>query len=168
LKKTVKEQFNIELKASLNPRGKKDVTEGLPRGMSLLTPYGEVICQAGHSMEFQGIRFATERFIYGPPTTDSQDTPCLSCADKVQCCPLATQGRMVTIPFDLLPHINPEDPPCAKRFKAIMTRRPAVERMIKRLKRDLSDDRLTKRGNASFQASLDKTMIAFHVQLRQE
>ena len=133
LKKTVKEQFHIELKASLNPRGKKDVTEGLPRGMSLLTPYGEIICQAGHSMEFQGIRFATERFIYGPPTTDSQDAP----------------------------HINPEDPPLDKRFKAIMTRRPAVDRMIKRLKRDLSDDRLTKRGNASFQASLDKTMIAF-------
>jgi hypothetical protein len=54
----------------------------------------------------------------------------------------------------------------AKRFKAIMARRPSVERMIKRLKCDLSDDRLTKRGNDSFQAYLDKTMIAFHVLLR--
>ncbi|CAB1081580.1 hypothetical protein D1AOALGA4SA_9230, partial [Olavius algarvensis Delta 1 endosymbiont] len=36
------------------------------------------------------------------------------------------------------------DPPMAKRFKAIMTRRPSVERMIKRLKCDLGDDRLKK------------------------
>ncbi|CAB1076534.1 hypothetical protein D1AOALGA4SA_4330, partial [Olavius algarvensis Delta 1 endosymbiont] len=35
--------------------------------------------------------------------------------------------------------------------KAIMTRRPSVERMIKRLKCDLGDDRLKKRSNASFQ-----------------
>ncbi len=35
--------------------------------------------------------------------------------------------------------------------------------MIKRLKCDLGDDRLTKRGNASFQAYLDKTMICFLV-----
>ena len=31
---------------------------------------------------------------------------------------------------------------------------------------DLGDDRLSKRGNASFQAYLDKTMIAFHILLR--
>jgi len=54
----------------------------------------------------------------------------------------------------------------AKRFKAIMRRRPSVERMIKRLKGDLGDDRLSKRGNASFQAYLDKTMIAYHLLLR--
>jgi hypothetical protein len=34
----------------------------------------------------------------------------------------------------------------AKRFKAIMTGRPSVERMIKRLKCDLADERLSKRG----------------------
>ena len=54
----------------------------------------------------------------------------------------------------------------AKRFKAIMTRRPAVERMIKRLKCDLGDDRLSKRGNDSFQASLDKTVISYHLLIR--
>ena len=45
-------------------------------------------------------------------------------------------------------------------------RRPSVERMIKRLKYDLSDDRLSKRGNESFHAYLDKTMIAYHLLLR--
>ena len=72
----------------------------------------------------------------------------------------------MNISFDKLPHINPADPPMAKRFRAMMTRRPSVERMIKRLKCDLSDDRLKKRGNAAFQAYLDKTMIAFHMPLR--
>ncbi|CAB1084811.1 hypothetical protein D1AOALGA4SA_12319 [Olavius algarvensis Delta 1 endosymbiont] len=38
--------------------------------------------------------------------------------------------------------------------------------MIKRLKCDLGDDRLKKRSNASFQAYLDKTTIAFHILLR--
>jgi hypothetical protein len=62
--------------------------------------------------------------------------------------------------------MDTQELPMAKRYKAIMSRRPAVERMIKRLKCDFGDDRLTKRGNDSFQAYLDKTMIAFHVLLR--
>ena len=66
----------------------------------------------------------------------------------------------------MLSSIDPDDPPMAKRFKVIMMRRPSVERMIKRLKRDLSDDRLRKRGNDSFQAYLDKTLIAYHMLLR--
>jgi len=47
-----------------------------------------------------------------------------------------------------------------------MSRRTSVERMIKRLKCDLGNDSLSKRGNDSFHAYLDKTMIAFHVLLR--
>ncbi len=38
--------------------------------------------------------------------------------------------------------------------------------MIKRLKRDLDDDRLKKRSKALFQAYLVKTMIAFHILFR--
>ncbi|CAB1079492.1 hypothetical protein D1AOALGA4SA_7203, partial [Olavius algarvensis Delta 1 endosymbiont] len=64
-------------------------------------------------------------------------------------------GRIAQVSFDMLAHIDSQDPPMAKRFKAIMTRRPSVERMIKRLKCDLGDDRLKKRSNASFQAYLD-------------
>ena len=44
-----------------------------------------------------------------------------------------------------------------------MSKRPSVERMIKRLKCDLGDDRLTKRGNSAFQAYLDKTILAYPV-----
>ena len=117
-------------------------------------------------MDYQGSRYEHEKFIYQAPVDENNVSVCLNCEHKPLCCPHSTKGRVATVPFDMLPHINAEDPPMAKRFKAMMRQRPSVERMIKRLKCDLSDDRLTKRGNASFQAYLDKTMISFHILLR--
>ena len=166
LKRQFRDNLGIELKASLNPRRKKEITENLPRGMEKLTPYGAVICMGGREMEYHGMRVENEKFVYGPPVDSCGVPVCRSCDCKSECCPRASTGRTITISFDLLPHIDSTDPPMAKRFKAIMTRRPSVERMIKRLKRDLGDDRLSKRGNAAFQAYLDKTMIAFHSLLR--
>ena len=167
LKEKILNDFDLELKASLNPRRKKAITENLPRGIEKLTPYGVPICIAGYDMEYQGMRYENEKFIYQAPK-DSENSPvCLTCRYKDDCCPnSALTGRMINISFDLLPHIDLNDPPMAKRFKAIMRRRPAVERIIKRIKCDLSDDRLTKRGNDSFQAYLNKTLIAFHILLR--
>jgi len=166
LKKKFKDKLGIELKASLNPRRKKDATENLPKGMEKMTPYGTLRCKGGFEMNYKGIRYEAGKFIYQAPTNESNDPVCLNCVYKEECCPNSITGRMVNVSFDVLPHINSEDPPMAKRFKAIMTRRPSIERMIKRLKCDLSDDRLTKRSNTSFQAYLDKTMIAFHILLR--
>lgn len=160
-------ELGIELKASLNPRRKKEITNDLPRGIDKITPYGVPVCKAGYEMEYKGIRFENEKFIYQIPQTSDGTSVCLSCGDRIDCCPNSiTTGRTINVSFETLPHIDSNDPPMAKRFKAIMTRRPSVERMIKRLKCDLSDDRLTKRGNDSFQAYLDKTMIAFHMLLR--
>lgn len=113
-----------------------------------------------------GMRYENEKFIYQAPGKKDGSFVCMNCKHQIDCCPNSLTGRMINISFDLLPHIDPNDPPMAKRFKAIMTRRPSVERMIKRLKIDMGDDRLSKRGNASFQAYLDKTMIAFHILLR--
>jgi len=167
LRKKFKEEWDIELKASFNPRRKKEVTKDLPRGIDKITPYGTVICKAGYEMHYQGIRFENEKFIYRSAQNATGSSVCLSCPYKVECCPHAgVTGRTITLSFDTLPHINFDDPPMAKRFKAIMSRRTSVERMIKQLKCDLSDDRLSKRGTASFQAYLDKTMIAFHILLR--
>lgn len=166
LKEQFKEQLNIDLKTSLNPRRKKEVTELLPKGMRKITPYGNVICNAGFDMDYRGIRYRTEKFIYQAPVDENDVTVCATCEHKPICCPNSTYGRVVEISFDMLPHINTQDPPMAKRFKAIMKLRPSVERMIKRLKCDLGDDRLSQRSNASFQAYLDKTMIAFHILLR--
>lgn len=167
LKEKFEKDFGLELKASLNPRRKKEIHEGLPRGMSRLTPYGDLICLHDKTMDYQGTRWDTERFIDGPPCDELGHILCGQCSHQFDCCPQATKGRTTTIPFDLMSHIDPNDPPMAKRFKAIMSRRPSVERMIKRIKCDFSDDHLTKRGNASFQANLDKTMIAFHILLRE-
>jgi len=166
LKEKLHEDFGIELKASLNPRRKKEVTENLPNGIEKITPYGVPICIAGHEMEYKGMRYENKKFIYQAPQNSDNSPLCLTCQYKPNCCPNSlTTGRVINISFDLLPHIDTDDPPMAKRFKAIMSRRPSVERMIKLLKCDLSDDRLTKRGNDSFQAYLDKTLIAFHILL---
>jgi hypothetical protein len=166
LKKTFINKFGIELKASFNPRRTQPVTENLPDGMAKVTASGHLICNGGFEMDYKGARYDFEKFIYQAPFHENQISVCLSCPDKPVCSPGSTKGRVVTISFDMLPGIDPEDPPMSKRFKAIMMRRPSVERMIKRLKRDLSDDRLKKRGNDSFQAYLDKTLIAYHILLR--
>lgn len=166
LKDKFQEMLGLELKASLNPRRKQTVTDGLPKGMQKLTPYGHLICNENHDMEYLGIRHKDEKFIFQAPLDANGVTVCHNCEKKDVCCPNAGNGRTAQVPFNMLSHIDPQDPPMSKRFKAIMMRRPSVERMIKRLKCDLGDDRLKKRGNASFQAYLDKTMIAFHILLR--
>jgi hypothetical protein len=166
LKTIFADRFGIELKASFNPRRKKPVTENLPNGMAKITASGNLICNGGFEMDYKGARFDFEKFIYQAPFDESKVSVCSKCLDKPICSPESTKGRVVTVSFDMLPGIDPDDPPMSKRFKAMMKRRPAVERMIKRLKRDLSDDRLKKRGNDSFQAYLDKTLIAYHMLLR--
>ena len=167
LKQRFQDDLEIELKASFNPRRSKAITAALPRGIEKITPYGVPICLAGHELDYQGIRYATEKFIYRAPLGDDGLSVCIGCGERTQCCNSSSQsGRTITVSFDTLKHIDPSDPPMAKRFKAIMTRRPSVERMIKRLKCDLGDDRLSKRGNDSFQAYLDKTMISYHLLIR--
>ena len=166
LKTIFVDRFGIQLKASFNPRRTKPGTEKLPNGMAKITASGNLICNGGFEMDYKGARFDFEKFIYQAPFDESKVRVCSNCLDKPVCSPDSTEGREVTISFDMLPGIDPDDPPMSKRFKAMMMRRPAVERMIKRLKCDLSDDRLKKRGNDSFQAYLDKTLIAYHMLLR--
>ncbi len=167
LKARFNEELGVELKASFNPRRSKPITSDLPRGIAKITPYGVPICLAGQELDYKGIRYDSEKFIYQAPRNEDGSSVCVSCSERAECCKRSTQsGRTITVSFDTLGHIDPHDPPMAKRFKAIMTRRPSVERMIKRLKCDLGDDRLSKRGNESFQAYLDKTMIGYHLLIR--
>jgi hypothetical protein len=167
LKARFNDELGVELKASFNPRRSTAITNHLPRGIEKITPYGVPICLAGHELDYKGIRYDSEKFIYEAPRHDDGASVCVGCSERGICCNRSTQsGRTITVSFDTLAHIDPNDPPMAKRFKAIMTRRPSVERMIKRLKCDLGDDRLSKRGNESFQAYLDKTMIAYHLLIR--
>jgi len=167
LKAQFESELGVDLKASFNPRRSKPVTQDLPRGIEKITPYGVPICLSAYELEYKGSRYDSEKFIYEAPRQEDGSSVCLSCSHRADCCNRSTRsGRTITVSFDSLPHIDPNDPPMAKRFKAIMRRRPSVERMIKRLKCDLGDDRLSKRGNESFQAYLDKTMIAYHLLIR--
>jgi hypothetical protein len=166
LKERFENELNIALRTSLNPRRRKVVVENLPKGINKITPHGNSICNAGFEMDYKGARYDAEKFIYQAPLNENGESVCTTCKEKPTCCPTSQNGRVVQISFDHLPHINSDDPPMAKRFKAMMKQRPTVERMIKQLKCDLGNDKLTKRGNDEFQAYLDKTMIAFHILLR--
>ena len=167
LKEDLAFEFGILLRTPLNPRGRKPQTTDLGRGMRSLSPIGTLTCQAGEEMTYRGVRWDTGKFLYGPPTDEHGATACESCPLLKQCCSEgARAGRHVAIAFEKLPHIDPEDPPMARRFKVLMARRPAIERAIKRLKIDLGDPHLTRRGNDAFQAHLDRSLLAFHLLLR--
>jgi hypothetical protein len=166
LKRKFEEDLGIVLKTSLNSRRIKTITDLPQKCMEKLTPAGKLFCAEGHEMEFKGCRTSASLFIYGAPVIDG-DVACSRCPRKPVCCPNAgSSGRTTQIPFSMLPHVNPDDPYMATRFKSVMKKRTSVERMIKRVKCDLGSDRLGKRGNKSFQAYLDKTLIAYHILLR--
>ncbi|MBA7571821.1 hypothetical protein ES708_13590 [subsurface metagenome] len=111
LKEKLHEDFGIELKASLNPRRKKEVTKNLPRGIEKITPYGNAICIAGYEMEYKGMRYENEKFIYQAPKDSDNYPVCLTCQHKENCCPDSfITGRVINISFDLLPHIDTDDP----------------------------------------------------------
>ena len=168
LKVALKNSFDMNLRCSVNPRRRKTLTsEDLPKAMSSLTPRGTLRCQAEHEMAYRGIR-KDSGYHYGPPVDDLGLQQCSSCVFKPQCCHADnSNGRHVIIPFEKLPAISKEDPPMAKRFQKVMKKRPAVERMIYRLKCTLGNRYLSKRGNQNYQASLDKAMLVFHLLLRQ-
>lgn len=167
LKEQVLKEFGLNLRTPVNPRGIKARVEGLGRGMKSLSPTGTLKCNADREMEYLGIRTQTEEFLYGPPKLEGGQEACKVCPFRSTCCRSDTLGgRHVAVKFDLLPHINPGDPPMARRFKAMMRRRTAIERAIKRIKFDFGSDRLTRRGNDAFLAHLDRSLIAFHLMLR--
>jgi hypothetical protein len=159
-------ELGVEVKTHRNPRSRKPVLKDLPRGIERITPLGTPVCQAGHSLEFLGVRWEPGRFLFGPPRGDAGQPQCDTCPFKMACCPRAAHGRRLSLPFERLPQVDPTDPHLAKRFQAMMARRSSVERAIKRLKCDLADRRLRKRSNVSFQAYLDKSLWAFHVLLQ--
>lgn len=167
LRKELREKFGLRLVCSTNTRARKAVTTGLPQGVARITPAGEPVCLAGYPFDYRGVRWETGAFLFGPPLAQSGETRCAGCDLKSQCCPSAHTGRHLSLSFDRLPQVNPEDPPLAKRFRAMLARRTSIERVIKRLKCDLGGKQLSKRGNAAFQARLDKTLVAYHILLRE-
>jgi hypothetical protein len=167
LKDLLLAEWQIELLAPINPRGRKPIRNDLPRGVDHVTPRGVPVCIAGYPMDFAGCRRDTEHFIFRAPDDENGQPVCQGCSLKDQCYRGGDGARQVTIPFDRLPWIDPEFPQLSKRFAKVMTRRTVVERMHKLMKFDYGDDRLTKRGNEAFQARLDKTLLAMHLVIAQ-
>ncbi len=165
LKETLQTQFGIELLAPINPRGRKPIRADLPRGVDHMTPTGTPVCRAGYPFDFLGCRHDTEHFLFRAPE-DAQGVPiCQSCPLRPECYRGANGARQITVPFERLPWIDPEFPQLSQRFALAMADRTAIERLHKLMKYDYGDERLTKRGNAAFQARLDKTVLVMHLVL---
>lgn len=168
LKASIREQFGIELLAPINPRRRQPIHGELPRGIYHLTPCGVPVCEAGYPFELLGFRKATEHFLFRAPQDAEGKSVCQGCALRAGCYRGQSGGRVATISADRLPWLDRELPQLSKRFAKAMARRTSIERLHKLMKFDFGDDRLTKRGNDTFQTRLDKTLFAMHVLLSHE
>ena len=165
LKASVCEEFQVQLLASQNPRGRKALRDDLPRGIDHVTPTGTPICLAGYPFDFQGCRWDTERFLFRAPTEPDGTPVCQACSRREACCRKGCTHRHVSLPFERLHWIDPYLPQLSRRFQKLMARRTVIERLHKLMKYDFGDERLSKRGTVAFQARLDKTLWAMHVAL---
>jgi hypothetical protein len=156
--------FGIELVVDPNPRGRKPITNELPQGIDRITPGGTPFCIAGFPFDFLGCRHDSERFLFRAPNLPDGTPACSGC-DLAPECLARGERRHIAIPFERLPWINPDNPHLSVRFRKLMAKRPAIERIQKLMKFDYGDDRLTKRGSAAFQARLDKTLLTMHAVL---
>jgi hypothetical protein len=163
LKGLVWTTWHMELLAPINPRRRQPLCEGLPRGVDHITPTGTPVCQAGYPFDFVGCRHDTRRFLFRAPL-DAQGLPvCQTCTERSACYRGSDGARQITVAFDRLPWIDPKFPQLSRRFARAMAHRTAIERLHKLMKYDYGDEQLTKRGNAAFQARLDKTLLAMHL-----
>jgi hypothetical protein len=168
LKATVLDMFGIELLAPINPRRRKPIRDNLPRGIDHLTPRGVPVCQAGYPFDLLGFRKDTERFLFQASRDSDGEFVCTECSQRGDCYRGVSNGRVITISPDRVPWLDRDFPQLSKRYAKAMARRTSIERLQKLMKFDLGDDRLTKRGNDSFQANLDKTLFAMHVLISHE
>lgn len=168
LKATVRDTFDIDLLAPINPRRRKPIRDNLPRGIDHLTPRGVPVCRAGYPFDLLGFRKDTERFLFQAPRDSDGQSVCMECSLRAGCYRGASNGRVITISPDRVPWLDRDFPQLSKRYAKAMARRTSIERLQKLMKFDLGDDRLTKRGNDSFQACLDKTLFAMHVLISHE
>jgi hypothetical protein len=165
IKAQVLADFGAELYATPNPRARKPIRKGLPRGVDHLTNLGVPVCAAGFPFDFLGCRHADERFLFRAPDDDQATPVCEGCSRAADCLRAGSERRHITVPFARLPFLDPDLPYLSRRFQKAMTRRTVIERLHKLMKFDYGDGRLTKRGNAAFQARLDKTLLAMHLVL---
>jgi hypothetical protein len=165
LKDSFQTKWKIELLAPINPRRRGPITKDLPRGIDHLTPIGIPVCQQGYPFEFVTCRHDTQKYVFQAPCGEGGIPVCWQCPKRQECYRGNVGSRRVTVDFDRLPWLDPNFPQVSKRFAKIMARRTVIERLHKLMKYDFGDDRLSKRGTNTFQARLDKTLLAMHLAL---
>jgi hypothetical protein len=164
LKMRLFERWEIELMTGVNPRGRKPRTEDLPRGISHITTVGYPVCQQGFPFTLLTVRHDEERFVFRAPKLRGEPV-CIECPVRAGCYRGEKDGRQVSIPFAWLPWINPGHPQLSFRYQKQMAARTSIERLHNLMKSQYGDERLSKRGNANFQARLAKTRLGMHVLL---
>jgi len=165
LKNNLQSQLGVELLAPINPRRRKPIRDDLSRGIDHITPTGTPVCREGYPFELIGTRSDTKHFLFRAPDDEHGTPVCQGCPKKDGCYRGEAGARQVAVAFESLPWIDPEFPQNSKRFKKAIAKRTSIERLHKLMKFDYGDARLTKRGNAAFQARLDKTLWVMHLVL---
>ena len=165
IKESITEAHDVELLTPINPRARKPIVDDLPRGIDHITNIGTPVCREGFPFDFVCCRHDTEHFVFRAPRAESDEYVCKGCKSASKCYRGAEGGRQITIPFSRLPWIDPDFPQPSKRFHKVISKRTAIERIHKLMKFDYGEERLYKRGNISFQARLDKTLLAMHIVL---
>mgnify|MGYP001567080682 FL=1 len=163
LKAVLLGKHRIELLCAPNPRGRKPMTEELPRGIDHISSAGTPVCAQDIPFDFVGCRHTTGHFIFRAPLDKDGRPVCAGCPMQSGCCSDGGSRRQITLPYARLPWIDPEFPQLSRRFQKVYARRTVIERVHKLMKYDFGDERLTKRGNKAFQARLDKTLLAMHL-----
>jgi len=163
ISKQVKECYEIDLVVQPNPRGRKPIKEDLPRGIDHVTKAGTPVCRARFPFDFLGCRHEPGKFLFRAPDDAEGDPVCASCSEREGCLRRDGERRHLSIPFSRIPAINPEFSHLSRRFLKLMAMRTVIERIHKLMKFDYGNPRLTKRGTESFQATLDKTLLAMHL-----
>lgn len=168
LKKVLEDRWGIELLAPINPRRRQPIRDDLPHGIQHLTAIGTPVCQEGYPFDLIGTRHDTEHFLFRAPEDENGTTVCQGCPQREGCYRGDSGARQVTIACERLPWLDTKFPQLSKRFHKVMAKRTSIERLHKLMKCDYGDERLTKRGNAAFQARLDKTLLIMHLVLAHE
>jgi hypothetical protein len=167
LKEEVGERFGIQLLTPINPRRRGALTQNMPRGIDHITNTGTPVCRAGRPFDFVGCRHDSRKFLFRAPNDADGQPLCNGCPLRSECCRRAEGPRCISIGFDRLPWIDPQFPQLSQGFRKAIAQRTAVERVHKLMKFDYGDEYLSKRGNAAFQARLDKTLLAMHLVIAQ-
>lgn len=165
LKKQIKDEFAIELVTSSNPRGRKPITDDLPRGIDHITPKGTPVCLADLPFDFKGCRSESKQFLFQAPNDEAGNSVCAQCPFKAVCCNEGSERRHLAIDCDRLPWIDPDYPQLSQSFKREFATRTVIERLHKLMKFDFGSEDLAQRGSDAFQARLDKTLLAMHIAL---